>query len=205
MKNTCTKSIRYVRTMSCSTEADSALRSANGGTSWWNHPSIFVINYPQGAACARWIFQLLNIFDHALVRVGGVQINYTSICFFLVDGGQKVWLLHFLIPSGIVILSFQSWTQHEWRFYHIRKFSSCSVSGLLGLIVRLLNGLQGFRRPYVAESLTIWSLQGTCGAKLLTQNFLTMRSERTRDLREVKEHHSATFSCLGPCLSACFF
>jgi hypothetical protein len=93
--------------MSCSTEADPALGSAYGGYSWRKEPFIFVINYPQGAACAGWVFQLLQIFGHALVRIGGVQKEDTSRDLFLVYGGKKMWRLHVLIPGRIVILSFQ--------------------------------------------------------------------------------------------------
>ena len=93
--------------MSCSTEADPALGSAYGGYGWWKQSFIFVIIYPQGAACDGWVFQLLQIFGNALVRVGGVQKEDTSGDLFLVNLGKKMWRLHFLIPSGIVVLSFK--------------------------------------------------------------------------------------------------
>ena len=190
--------------MSSSAEADPALGSSNWGYMWWKQSLIFVVRYPQGTACAGWIFELLIIFDHALVRVGGIHHEDTSKNFLLVYRSQKVWWLHVLIPCGIVILSLKGWTQHEGRFYHIRKLSSCCGWRLVSLIVRLLDCLKSFCWPNVTESVTIWSLLGACWAKLLTQNALTMRSERTRDFGNVKEHHSASFGCLGSCLCACF-
>ena len=93
--------------MSCSTEADPALGSAYGGYSGWKLPFIFVIFYAQGAACDGWVFQLLQIFGNALVRVGGVQKEDASRDLFLVYLGKKMWRLHVLVPSGIVVLSFK--------------------------------------------------------------------------------------------------
>ena len=190
--------------MSCNAEANPALRSAYGGYRWWKQPFIFVVRYPQGAACTGWVFELLQIFDHTLVRVGSIHEENTSKDLLIVYGGQKVWWLHVLVPRGIVILSFQGWTQHEGRFYHISKLCSSCGGRLVSLIVRLLDRLKSFCWPNVIECVTLWTLQCACWAKLLAQNALTMRSERTRDLGNVKEHHSASFGCLGSSLCACF-